>query len=154
MKLTLKNLNDEIMTVDVEGTDSIKKVKERIQEKHGISVESQILILGGQILKDDELLAYYNITEESILTIAINKIVKFDENVKDAMIEYFEDNKIKQNKASEYIKNNLKNNELNVNLIHFDLNIKSQENYIYYNEFKINENIWIKYNINVFPILL
>ena len=31
MKLTLKNLNDEIMTVDVEGTDSIKKVKERIQ---------------------------------------------------------------------------------------------------------------------------
>ena len=96
MKLTLKNLNDEIMTVDVEGTDSIKKVKERIQEKHGISVESQILILGGQILKDDELLAYYNITEESILTIAINKIVKFDENVKDAMIEYFEDNKIKQ----------------------------------------------------------
>ena len=138
MKLTLKNLNDEIMTVDVEGTDSIKKVKERIQEKHRISVESQILILGGQILKDDELLAYYNITEESILTIAINKIVKFDENVKDAMIEYFEDNKIKQNKASEYIKNNLKNNELNVNLIHFDLNIKSQENYIYYNEFKIN----------------
>ena len=110
MKLTLKNLNDEIMTIDVEGTDSIKKVKERIQEKHGISVESQILILGGQILKDDELLAYYNITEESILTIAINKIVKFDENVKDAMIEYFEDNKIKQNKASEYIKNNLKNN--------------------------------------------
>ena len=100
MKLTLKNLNDEIMTVDVEGTDSIKKVKERIQEKHGISVESQILILGGQILKDDELLAYYNITEESILTIAINKIVKFDENVKDAMIEYFEDNKIKQNKLT------------------------------------------------------
>ena len=45
------------------------------------------------------------------------------------MIDYFEDNKIKQNKASEYIKNNLKNNELNVNLIHFDLNIKSQENY-------------------------
>ena len=136
MKLSIKNLKDEIITIDVEQTDSIKKVKERIQEKQGIHPDSQILILGGQILNNDDILAYYKVTEESTLILAINSIVKFDENVKDGMIDFFEEKN--QKNASEFIQTQLKNNELNVNLIHFDLNIASKENYVYYNDFKIN----------------
>ena len=32
----------------------------------------------------------------------------------------------------------IKRDELNVNLIHFDLNITNKENYVYYNKFKVD----------------
>ena len=138
MKIIIKNLKDEIITVEVEQTDTIRRIKEKIQELNGIHPDSQYLFLGGELLNDDKLLFFYKITEETTLTLAKNNIVKFDENLKDGMIDFFEDGSKKQKNASEYIQNKLKNNELNVNLIHFDLNIASPENYLYYNEFKIN----------------
>ena len=138
MKITIKTLKEEIITLEVEQTDTVRKIKERIQEIKGIHPDSQVLILGGQILKDDELLFYYKITEETTLTLTKNNILKFDENVKDGMIDFFDDDSKKQKNASEYLQTKLKNNELNVNLIHFDLNIASPENYLYYNDFNIN----------------
>ena len=138
MKITIQNLKDEIITVEVEQTDTIRRIKEKIQELNGIHPDSQYLFLCGELLNDDKLLFFYKITEETTLTLAKNSIVKFDENLKDGMIDFFEDGSKKQKNESEYIQNKLKNIELNVNLIHFDLNIASPENYLYYNEFKIN----------------
>ena len=54
------------------------------------------------------------------------------------MVKFFESENINQIDASEYIKNKLKENELNVNLIHFDKNISNAENYKYFINFKIN----------------
>ena len=68
----------------------------------------------------------------------MKKVAKYINNLKDRLINYFENNERKEIKVSEYIKNKLKKNELNVNLIHFDINPMSIENYFYFNEFKVN----------------
>ena len=103
MKITIQNLKDEIITVEVEQTDTIRRIKEKIQELNGIHPDSQYLFLGGELLNDDKLLFFYKITEETTLTLAKNNIVKFDENLKDGMIDFFEDGSKKQKNASEFI---------------------------------------------------
>ena len=137
MKITIKTLTNESIEIEIEPNDTIKKVKEKIQEIKGFQIFQQILILGGQLLEDNETLSYYYIEEGTVLQLALKKKVYFDDNLKDVMIKFFEED-IKQIEVSKYIKSNLKENELNVNLIHFDLNISSQENYKYYNKFNIN----------------
>jgi len=137
MKITIKTLTNESIEIEIEPNDTIKKVKEKIQEIKGFQIFQQILILGGQLLEDNETLSYYYIEEGTVLQLALKKKVYFDDNLKDIMIKFFEED-IKQIEVSKYIKSNLKENELNVNLIHFDLNISSQENYKYYNKFNIN----------------
>ena len=138
MRITIKTLTDESIIIELETTDTIKKVKEKIKELKDIQIEQQILILGGQLLEDNETLAHYYINEQAILRLALKKIVNFDDNIKDEMVKFFESENINQIDASEYIKNKLKENELNVNLIHFDKNISNAENYKYFINFKIN----------------
>ena len=138
MRITIKTLTDESIIIELETTDTIKKVKEKIKELKNIQIEQQILILGGQLLEDNETLAHYYINEQAILRLALKKIVNFDDNIKDEMVKFFESENINQIDASEYIKNKLKENELNVNLIHFDKNISNAENYKYFINFKIN----------------
>ena len=137
MKITIKTLTNESMEIELEQNDTIKKIKEKIQELKGFQIFQQILILGGQLLEDHETLAHYNIEEGTVLQLALKKRVYFDDNLKDVMIKYYEED-IKQIEVSKYIKNNLKENELNVNLIHFDLNMSNQQNYKYYTKFNIN----------------
>ena len=137
MKITIKTLTNESMEIELEQNDTIKKIKEKIQELKGFQIFQQILILGGQLLEDNETLAHYNIEEGTVLQLALKKRVYFDDNLKDVMIKFYEED-IKQIEVSKYIKNNLKENELNVNLIHFDLNMSNQQNYKYYTKFNIN----------------
>ena len=137
MKIIIKTLTDKLITLDVSPTDTIKKVKQDLQQKEGIVSQSQILSFGCQILEDNDTLEYYNISEQSTLTLDIKKIVKYTNNLKDAMIDFYE-NKSKEKDVSVYIQNNLKKYELNINLIHFDLNQMSIENYYYLNQFKVN----------------
>ena len=137
MKITIKTLTNESMEIELEQNDTIKKIKEKIEELKGFQIFQQILILGGQLLEDNETLAHYNIEEGTVLQLALKKRVYFDDNLKDVMIKYYEED-IKQIEVSKYIKNNLKENELNVNLIHFDLNMSNLQNYKYYTKFNIN----------------
>ena len=58
MKITIQNLKDEIITVEVEQTDTIRRIKEKIQELNGIHPDSQYLFLGGELLNDDKLLFF------------------------------------------------------------------------------------------------
>ena len=138
MKITIKTLANEAINIELELNDTIKKIKEKIQEIKGFQLAQQILILGGQLLEDNETLAYYNIDEQTVLNLALKKKVNYDDNLKECMITFFDEENNKQLEVTEYIKNYLKENELNVNLIHFDLNINSNENYKYLNKFNIN----------------
>ena len=56
---------------DVESTDSISNIKQRIQDKEGINAEQQRLNFAGRLLEDKRTLNDYNIDEDSTLNLSI-----------------------------------------------------------------------------------
>ena len=67
MQIFIKSISGKTTTYDVETTDIISFIKNKIQHKEGIALGQQRLVFAGKQLDESKTLAYYNIQNQSTI---------------------------------------------------------------------------------------
>jgi ubiquitin len=68
MQIFVKTLAGETITIDVEQSDSIENVKQKIQDREGVAPNDIFLVYSGKVLEDARTLSDYNIQKEATVS--------------------------------------------------------------------------------------
>jgi len=71
MQIKVKTLTGKEIEIDIEVSDKIERIKERVEEKEGIPPAQQRLIFSGKQLNDDKKVQEYRIMAGSVLHLVL-----------------------------------------------------------------------------------
>jgi len=71
MLIKVKTLTGKEIEIDIEKSDKISRIKERVEEKEGIPPPQQRLIFGGKQMADEKSAEEYNIEGGSVLHLVL-----------------------------------------------------------------------------------